>query len=125
MPEHLPEPQPSTEYTPNVAVRGSGNGKTKLTVDEVRAIRQFARAGVARKAIAQQFGVSVEAISHITSRRNWNWLPDEDDTPQPAEPQTEPAWLADERRYRAWCDEHGLRPSDPETAWRYDHDQGR
>lgn len=66
------------EYQPKASIRGSANGKALLNADEVREIRRLTKAGATGTAIARQYGVSAETIYHITSRRNWDWLPDEE-----------------------------------------------
>jgi hypothetical protein len=102
MPTH--DGVPAGEYQPKPEIRGTANGRSRLTPKDVLAIRRMARAGTPQYEIAAQFGVSTEAVSHITTRRNWNWLKDEDEPPAQLgyslpklttpEPETDPALLA-------------------------------
>jgi hypothetical protein len=75
-PEHL---EPGT-HADNVAdrvsrarsARGTRNGRSKLTADQVRDIRSdtvTSNADVGRK-----FGVDTKAIAQIRARQTWNWL---------------------------------------------------
>lgn len=43
----------------------------KLTSDEARQIRELRKAGVALRAIARRFGVSIPAVCHVMSGRCW------------------------------------------------------
>lgn len=66
-------------FRPNVGIRGQANGKAKLNEDAVRLILALARMGVPRKTIASGFRVSLEAVCHITSGRNWDWVEEQPD----------------------------------------------
>lgn len=54
--------------------RGEGHAWTKLTVDQVREIRELAAGGVTQQAIADRFHVTQGAIGSIVRRRSWRWL---------------------------------------------------
>jgi hypothetical protein len=51
--------------------RGSGNGRAKLTEQQVAEIRERRAAGETQVSIAQDFGVSKSAIQWILNGRNW------------------------------------------------------
>lgn len=51
--------------------RGETHNRAKLTEDDVREIRRLLAAGVARKDIAQRFGVTAPHIGHIKFGRLW------------------------------------------------------
>lgn len=53
------------------ATIGERSGKTTLTEDDVRHIRQLRAEGHSGKFIARQFGISVQGVYGITNRRNW------------------------------------------------------
>lgn len=55
--------------------RGSRNGMSALTEDQVRQVRQLF-GQISGKDIAERFGVSPSAISLIRKRKNWGWLDD-------------------------------------------------
>ncbi len=55
------------------APRGSNNGHAKLTEDAVRWIRISGR-DLPRQKVADKFGVSRQAISHVLSGTTWEWL---------------------------------------------------
>lgn len=57
--------------------RGEGHGRARLTADDVRAIRRRARPG-RFSALAREYGVSVETVSHIHHRRTWRHLPEDE-----------------------------------------------
>jgi hypothetical protein len=54
--------------------RGENNPRTRLTVDDVVAIRELRSAGTQVRLVAEQFGVSPTCIRHITSFRSWKDL---------------------------------------------------
>lgn len=64
--------------------RGNANGMAKLTAKDVRDIRRL-RSGIGRrslrndprslKSIAEKYGISVTAVSHICMRRRWAHVP--------------------------------------------------
>jgi len=47
------------------------NGRARLTVEQVHAIRQAARLGRPQIELAQQFEVDAATINHIVRRRTW------------------------------------------------------
>jgi len=55
-------------------LRGSENGFSKLTEDEVRDIRRRHAAGEAGRALAREFGVSATSIRRIHRRQAWAWV---------------------------------------------------
>lgn len=56
-------------------VRGSENGKSKLTEADVYEIRYAFLRAVPVRRIARLFGVSPRCIGSIKSGRTWGWLP--------------------------------------------------
>jgi HNH endonuclease len=57
---------------PEQQLRGERHGNSKLTADQVRAIRQtYASGNVSKSALARTFGVSVSLIVWIVSRAIW------------------------------------------------------
>ncbi len=54
--------------------RGERSGLSKLTEDDVRAIRKIGRRR--NKAIAAEFDISVNYVSKILDRSRWGWLSD-------------------------------------------------
>lgn len=52
------------------APKGEGHGRAKLTIADVRKIRELA-ATLSQPEIASQFGISRSAVGHIIARRNW------------------------------------------------------
>ena len=61
------------------ANRGAGNGRAKLTEDQVYEIRAASKRGDLAR-LARKFGVSKATASEIRSRRIWAWLPDRETT---------------------------------------------
>lgn len=55
-------------------LRGEANPKAKITADDVRAIRQARAEGVTLVALAERYGLTHNAISHIELRKNWKWV---------------------------------------------------
>lgn len=55
-------------------VRGELNGHAKLKEEDVIEIRNLLEKGYTQQFIADEFGVSREAISRIKTGRNWGWL---------------------------------------------------
>ena len=55
-------------------LRGSKNRATRLTEDDVRAIRIAIAADETFKSIGARYGVSSTAISFIAKGKNWGWL---------------------------------------------------
>ena len=56
--------------------KGEGNGRAKLTADDVRAIRVSHAAGVAVRSLAAMYGVHPRAIDYIVQRVNWKSVSD-------------------------------------------------
>lgn len=52
-------------------VKGERNGQSKLTVDDVIAIKALLKTSVTQKSIAQMFNVSPRAISDINNNKTW------------------------------------------------------
>lgn len=76
-PHRRPTGARNGKYTkPERTARGDRNGATKLTVEQVQAIRRLI-AGRTMKvaAIARDFGVSSTAIAYIRSGKNWKHIP--------------------------------------------------
>ena len=57
---------------------GSANGRSRLTEDDVRAIRQLCRAGYSQRVVARQFGVVHGAVRDIMSGRRWSYISQEE-----------------------------------------------
>lgn len=55
--------------------RGEDHNQARLTVEQVIRIRRFRAGGVPLKALARQFGVSLDTISDIARRKTWRHLP--------------------------------------------------
>ena len=57
------------------SARGSKNGRAKLTKAEVRRIRSLYAGGQhTQGALAAQFGIGAQHVSHIVNRKSWAWL---------------------------------------------------
>lgn len=54
--------------------RGSRNGNSKLTEEDVAAIRKLRGDGLTQSAIGAMYGVSRAAIYKIESGKGWRWL---------------------------------------------------
>lgn len=54
--------------------RGERQGQSKLTREDVLAIRSRAAAGEAQHALARAFGIHQSTVSQIVSRKRWAWL---------------------------------------------------
>jgi len=63
-------------HSPNDYLRGSNNPLSKLTEDQVRAIRSDRRSS---GKISEEYGVSQVTVWKIRNRKIWTWLDDEDD----------------------------------------------
>lgn len=59
--------------------RGPANGASKLTADQVLAIRRRRAAGERQVDLAREFGVGPYTIRDIQEGRTWGWLDDEDE----------------------------------------------
>jgi len=51
--------------------RGEHNGRARLTVDTIRAIRAELAVGVRQAEIAQEYGISQQHVSDIKLKRRW------------------------------------------------------
>ena len=51
-----------------------GRKRWKLKANDVRTIRRRVAAGEMKTDVAEDYGVCVQAVSHIISGRNWAWL---------------------------------------------------
>lgn len=51
--------------------QGSGNGRAKLTEDDVRSIRQRIEMGDPQVSIARDLGIPSVTVNHISTRRTW------------------------------------------------------
>jgi hypothetical protein len=76
-PEHLFQGTQTTNMA-DMAAKGRSNqptgarhGRTHLTEDDVRMIRDLYDRGIAQTALAKQYGVASTTIQAIVSRRNW------------------------------------------------------
>lgn len=58
-------------YVPH---RGTTNGRTRLTEDQVRQIRALAAEGQSCRAIGREFGVAPGTVSSVVRRVNWGWV---------------------------------------------------
>jgi hypothetical protein len=56
------------------ACRGAAQPRSKLTADDVHAIRAAVHGGEMQKNVAQRFGVSRARICMIASGKSWGWL---------------------------------------------------
>ena len=57
------------------AQKGSANGMTKLTEEQVIEIRRLCAQGVALRAIAPMFGISYSNVGYIVRRKTWTNVP--------------------------------------------------
>ncbi|OBP75441.1 hypothetical protein BAE42_07630 [Mesorhizobium loti] len=55
------------------STRGEKQPTSKLTEDDVRAIRKLAGSMIQRE-IAEKFGVHIMTVNDILHRRRWAWL---------------------------------------------------
>ena len=58
----------------NRQTRGANHPKAKLTVDDVKTIRDLAMQGISQKTLATQFNIGVRQISYIVKRENWKHI---------------------------------------------------
>lgn len=66
--------QHAADTEPYEHPRGTENGQSRLTPQQVREIRTMISGGVPPLQIARIFGVSRPAVHHIKSGRTWKWL---------------------------------------------------
>lgn len=59
---------------PERVPRGEQHGQSKLTADEVQAIRRLYSQGSSYSMLSRQYGVTVQAIALIAHRRTWKHL---------------------------------------------------
>lgn len=57
------------------ATVGEQKGTTKLTAEDVTAIRRRVAEGERQNALASEFGVGVVTINHVVHRRTWKHVP--------------------------------------------------
>lgn len=69
-----PGPVPGLPKRGGIA-RGSTNGASVLTEDDVSRLRDLAAAGVLQKQIASEFGIAVGTVSRIINRKLWSHVP--------------------------------------------------
>lgn len=59
----------------NRQARGATHGRTKLTIDSVRHIRDIYKPRIYTiRRISREFGVGYTTVRHILTRKNWRWL---------------------------------------------------
>ncbi|MGY3199690.1 hypothetical protein [Streptomyces sp. TE5632] len=58
------------------SARGERHGSSKLTAEQVRAIRRRRAGGVSTAQLAAEYGVKDQAIYKIVRRERWAWLDD-------------------------------------------------
>ena len=68
-PDHL---HPGDQHENNLDKHRDGTMPCKLTLEQVLEIRE--RADKSQRKLAEEFGVSVGAISSVLLRRTWDWL---------------------------------------------------
>jgi hypothetical protein len=56
------------------SMRGGRNGRSKLTVEQVRKIKSLLATGETHRAIAPRFGVSSTVVQSIGVGRTWGWV---------------------------------------------------
>lgn len=75
-PEHLYLGTAATNAQDRTRRGRNGRGYSKLTAEQVQAIRsQFARGGVSKATLGREFGVSEGQIGRIVRREHWSHLP--------------------------------------------------
>jgi Autographiviridae endonuclease len=61
-----------SQTKPERVLKGAGNGMSKLTIDQVRAIRAaYAAGGRSQQSIADEFGIHQSVVSDIVRREIW------------------------------------------------------
>jgi hypothetical protein len=68
-----PGPLPGTPR-PGPRARGSSNGASVLTEDDVRRLRELVAAGVTQRNIAQEYGIAPATVSRIVTRKLWSHI---------------------------------------------------
>lgn len=61
---------------PERLARGRRNKSTKLTPEEVRAIRKMFKTGMTQTAIGKVIGINRRTVCDVVHRRNWKYLED-------------------------------------------------
>jgi len=56
----------------HTALRGDDNGNAKLSQDDFVEVKSLLVRGISHREIANLFGVTKSAITHISTGRNWN-----------------------------------------------------
>lgn len=59
---------------PKMTAKGEAHGRSKITENDVRAIRAVKRCNGSGRALAEQFGISTAAISRIRSNKIWRHI---------------------------------------------------
>ncbi len=67
----MPAKRRASQFGPRLAAKGENHYRSRLTAGDVRQIRSAAAQGMAHQALAEQFGVSRQTVSHIVHRRVW------------------------------------------------------
>ena len=59
----------------SLGVKGSAHGLSKLTETQVSIIKTRLKAGETQRKIAEDFGISKQAVSSINIGRTWSHIP--------------------------------------------------
>ncbi len=57
-------------------LRGTKHHFSKLSEDDVHAIRALADGGAPKTALSRQYGIALGTVKTIARRKIWNWLPE-------------------------------------------------
>jgi len=68
-----PGPKPGTPR-PGPRARGSSNGASVLTEDDVRRLRELASSGVTQRNLAREYGIAPATVSRIVTRKLWSHI---------------------------------------------------
>lgn len=61
---------------PEALARGEAHGRTRLTEDDVRAIRlRYAAGGTSLPALGREYGMAFSAVGRIVNRKTWKHVP--------------------------------------------------
>ncbi len=75
-PDRVPRGTRSGRYTkPECTARGEGHGMHKMTEHDVIDIRTLAAFGASVRSLSEAFGVCLNTIGNIVSRRHWRHVP--------------------------------------------------
>lgn len=55
--------------------RGNRNPRTKITENDVRAMRREYAEGMSLRALSRKYGIAHTAIASVLKRRTWAWVP--------------------------------------------------